>query len=175
MAYVFATSCEDCKADFGELVDNDSHVEIWPCQSCRELVSAQRNPFRFDLRRCPICTAEFQFVYPRRRTDVRCPKCGSSRIKYVNTMHLLMVNDFGWPNVGDIVQGTFVSGAFGTVNVPDMVAIPIHQVTELPLEFEGQICELRVTSVPADKRNDRDYNFAFLCIATPMNAYKPMG
>lgn len=170
MAYAFATTCENCRADFGELTDYDSHFEIWACHNCRKLVLAQRKPFRFDLKPCSICSMEFPFVFPRRRTDVRCPVCGSTKIKYVETMQLLIGHDFHFPNVGDVVQGTFEGGAFGAVKVPDMPAIPIHHVSDLPSDIEGQIGELRVTSIPKGTGNDRDYNFAFLRVVVPMNA-----
>jgi ribosomal protein S27E len=161
-------------ADFGELTDYDSHFEIWPCQYCRKLVLAQRRPYRFDLRPCPLCRMDIPFVYPRLRSEVRCPVCGSTRIKYTETAHLLIGHDFTCPRVGDIVHATFEGGAFGAVKVPDMPAIPIHHVTDLPAEIGCQIGELRVTSIPSDWRNDREFTFTFLGTATIKNANNPM-
>ena len=172
MAYAFETTCGSCGADFGELTDYDSHFEIWPCHTCHKLVLAQRNPFRFDLKPCPICNSEFPFVYPRRRADVCCPVCGSSQINYIETMHLLIAHDFRSLKVGDIVQGIFEGGVFGAVKVPDMPAIPIHKVAELPSEIEGRMGELRVKSVPGDATNESDYEFTFLHVVTPKIAHK---
>ncbi len=83
--------------------------------------------------------------------------------------HVLMVHeeDYRRPAVGDLVHCRFTEGAFASVLIPDMPAIPLDHVAGLPDDVFGKVAELSVVAIPTNPKCDRDYKLNFVAIVQP--------